>query len=120
MLMAKSLREVAEHLQVHLVGDPAIEVTSVASIRSASASDLVFVESEKHLEEAIASKAAALIVGKFALHGCYPKSLLISDQPKLSFARASRFLRESESARIWRCWLGRSPSQRQDRSGRYR
>jgi len=94
MLMAKSLREIAEHLRVHLVGDPEIEVTSVASIRSASASDLVFVESEKNLEEGMASEAAALIVGKFALHGCYPKSLLISDQPKLSFARASRFLRE--------------------------
>jgi UDP-3-O-[3-hydroxymyristoyl] glucosamine N-acyltransferase len=69
MLMAKSLREIAEHLRVHLVGDPEIEVTSVASIRFASASDLVFVESEKNLEEGLASKAAALIVGKFALHG---------------------------------------------------
>ena len=94
MLMAKSLREIAEHLRVHLVGDPEIEVTSVASIRFASASDLVFVESEKNLEEGMASEAAALIVGKFALHGGCPKSLLISDQPKLSFARASRFLRE--------------------------
>ena len=42
----------------------------------------------------MASKAAALIVGKFALHGGSPKFPPISDQPKLSFARASRFLRE--------------------------
>ena len=64
----------------------------MASILSASPKDLVFVEAEKNLEQALASKAAAVIAGKFALGECHAKSLLIADQPKLAFARAARFL----------------------------
>jgi UDP-3-O-[3-hydroxymyristoyl] glucosamine N-acyltransferase len=83
-----------------LVGDPALEVSGVASIQSASANDLVYVEAEKNLEQATASKAGAVITGKFALAGCYTKSLLISDQPKLAFARAARLLAEGGAQKL--------------------
>jgi len=92
MLMARSLREVAEKLGIHLVGDPEVQVSGVASIKNARSSDLVFVESEKNLDAAMGSEAAAVIAGKFALHGSCEKSLLIADQPKLAFARAARLL----------------------------
>jgi UDP-3-O-[3-hydroxymyristoyl] glucosamine N-acyltransferase len=99
MLMARSLREVAEHLKVHLVGDPAVQVSGVASIKFAESGDLVFVDSEKNLNAAMGSKAAAVIAGKFAFHGSHQKSLLIADQPKLAFARAAGFLSAQGEAR---------------------
>lgn len=92
MHMARSLRELAEHLGAHLVGDPEKEITGVASLRTASAGDVVFVDDAKNLENATRSAAAAIIAGRFALSASSSKSLLIADQPKLAFARASRFL----------------------------
>ncbi len=92
MRMARKLREVAEHLGVHLVGDPEALITGVASSTNAIDTDLVFVEESRHFQQALDSKAAAVIAGKFALTASCEKSLLISDHPKLTFARASRFL----------------------------
>ena len=76
MRMGRKLREVAEHLGVHLVGDGEREVMGVASFRNASSTDLVFVEDERHFQEALDSKAAAVIAGKFALTASCARSLL--------------------------------------------
>jgi UDP-3-O-[3-hydroxymyristoyl] glucosamine N-acyltransferase len=53
---------------------------------------VVFVEDRKHLSSALESRAGAVIAGEFALDGSSAKPLLISDHPKLCFARAARFL----------------------------
>jgi UDP-3-O-[3-hydroxymyristoyl] glucosamine N-acyltransferase len=53
--------------------------------------DLVFVEDEKSLRPALASRAAAVIAGEFA-RGVGGKPLLISDHPRLAFSRAARLL----------------------------
>src|SRR5690349_13033348 len=90
--MARKLREVAEHLGVHLIGDPEMLITGVASFTNAIATDLVFVEESRNFQQALDCKAAAVIAGKFALTASCDKSLLISDHPKLTFARAFRFL----------------------------
>lgn len=95
MLMARKLREVAEHLGVHLVGDPEMSITGVASFSRATSTDLVFVDESKNFQQALHSKAAAVIAGKFALTASCERSLLISDHPKLTFARAARFLNVS-------------------------
>ncbi len=89
---------VAEALQAQLVGDGAVEVSGIASIPEATAGDLVFVEDEKHLRAAIDSRAAAVIVGKFATGNATKscaKPLLIVEQPKLAFSRAAKLLRVS-------------------------
>jgi len=90
--MKRSLRSVAEAVQAQLVGDGSVEVSGVASIARASAADLVFVEDEKHLRFALESRAAAVVVGKFAAEKDSTKPMLISAQPKLAFSRAAKFI----------------------------
>lgn len=89
--MKRSLREIADFLQARLVGDGSIEITGIASIRSASARDLVFVNEEKNLEAALQSRAAAVIAGEFA-EGTKTKALLIAKHPRLAFSRAGQLL----------------------------
>jgi len=93
--MKVSLRSIAESLQAELIGDAAVEVSGIASIPWATPADLVFVEDEKHLSLALQSHAAAVIAGKFAEAKPTSKPLLISRQPKLTFARAARLLRSA-------------------------
>jgi UDP-3-O-[3-hydroxymyristoyl] glucosamine N-acyltransferase len=66
----------------------------VASIASASKDDIVFVDDEKHLGAALRSRAGAVIAGEFAAAATVDRPLLISDHPKLSFARAARAFRD--------------------------
>ena len=89
--MKRSLRQVAEAVEARLQGDGSVEVGSVASIGSASKDDLAFVEEEKYLARALQSGAGAVIAGEFAA-AASGKPLLISRHPKLTFARAARFL----------------------------
>jgi len=90
--MKRSLKELADFLHADLRGDAAVELTGVASIRSASEGDLVFVEDEKNLGLALASRASAVIAGDFAAQETSAKPLLIVKQPRLAFARAARIL----------------------------
>jgi len=92
--MKRSIREIAEALQVRLIGDGNLEVSGVASLQSACANDLVFVEDEKHIPEALQSRAGAIIAGEFATSSGSDRPLLISDHPKLVFARAAQMLRQ--------------------------
>jgi UDP-3-O-[3-hydroxymyristoyl] glucosamine N-acyltransferase len=87
-----SLREIAETVNARVIGDGGVQVSGVASIESASADDLVFVEDEKHLMLALRSRAGAVIAGEFAAAIPSDRPLLISDHPKLAFARAARVL----------------------------
>jgi UDP-3-O-[3-hydroxymyristoyl] glucosamine N-acyltransferase len=92
--MKPSLEQIANAVGARLVGNGHIEVSGVASIKSASPQDLVFVEDEKYLPAALQSKAGAVIAPEFAASAAAGRPLLISDHPKLAFARASRMLRE--------------------------
>jgi len=92
--MKRSLQHIAEAVGARLIGEGRVEVSAVASIESASPSDLVFVEDEKHLPAALRSRAGAVIAGEFAASVLCDRPLLISDHPKLGFARAARLLRE--------------------------
>ncbi len=90
--MKRSLQEVADFIHARLLGDAAVPVSGISSIGAASAGDLVFVEIEKNLPRALASAATAVIAGPFAAALQNSKPLLISDQPRLAFARAAEFL----------------------------
>jgi len=81
-----------------LIGDGRVEISAVASIASASRKDLVFVEDEKYLAEALQSAAGAVIAGQFAASGASGRPLLISDHPKLAFARAAQVLQGEMAA----------------------
>src|SRR5436305_6559994 len=88
--MKRTVKEVAELVGATVIGDARVELTGIASLQSASAGDLVFVEDEKYFQTALKSRASAVIVGTFANSGNKP--LIVSDQPRLAFARAARFL----------------------------
>jgi UDP-3-O-[3-hydroxymyristoyl] glucosamine N-acyltransferase len=95
--MRRSLREVSEAISAQLVGDGNIHVSGVASLDAAGEEDLVFVDDAKRLESAWRSRARAMIVGKFTEVRSPAKALLISEQPKLAFARAAEFLRSRDA-----------------------
>ncbi|MGO8797086.1 MAG: UDP-3-O-(3-hydroxymyristoyl)glucosamine N-acyltransferase [Candidatus Sulfotelmatobacter sp.] len=99
--MKRSLQQIAEAVQARLQGDGSVEINGVASIASASTNDLVFVEQEKYLAQALQSKAGAVIAGEFATSfsgNAASKPLLICSHPKLAFARVAHFLHQRERA----------------------
>ena len=91
--MKQTLRDLAERLGCRLLGDASLMVTSVSSLQSATSGSLVFVDSPQHLDIALRSSAAALIAGDFA-SAATSKPILISAQPRLTFARAAKLLRD--------------------------
>jgi UDP-3-O-[3-hydroxymyristoyl] glucosamine N-acyltransferase len=100
--MKHSLAQIAAVADARLIGEGRAEISGVASIQSAGPDDVVFVEDEKHLEAALQSRAGAVIAGEFAAQASYGRALLISDHPKLAFARTAQLLRESSAAALGR------------------
>jgi UDP-3-O-[3-hydroxymyristoyl] glucosamine N-acyltransferase len=96
--MKQTLRDLAEKLGCRLLGDSSTTVTTISSLQSATSESLVFVEDIQHMPAALSSKAAAIIVGEFAATNP-PKPLLISNHPRLTFARAAKLLRDKETNR---------------------
>ena len=92
--MKRSLQEIADALGARLIGDGKVEVSSVASMESATPDDLIFVEDEKHMAAALQSIAGAVIAGEFAASSSARRPLLISNHPKLAFARAAGMLQD--------------------------
>jgi UDP-3-O-[3-hydroxymyristoyl] glucosamine N-acyltransferase len=90
--MKRSLKEIAKLVQGRVLGDSNVEVSGIASIHSATAGDLVFVEDEKNLGTALESKAGAVITGEFAVGKASARPLLVCAQPRLAFARAAQAL----------------------------
>ncbi len=97
--MKQTLRDLAEQLGCRLLGDGSITVTSVSSLQSASSGSLVFVEDAQHFDTALRSSAAAIIAGDFATSAA-SKPILISPQPRLTFARAAKLLRDPDRNRV--------------------
>src|SRR5438270_12301323 len=96
--MKQTLRNLAEKLGCRLRGDSSITVTSVSSLQSASSASLVFVEDARHFDAALSSSAAAIIAGDFA-SAATSKPILISSQPRLTFAPAAKLLRDPDRNR---------------------
>lgn len=84
---AYSARELASHCGARLRGDGSVSVRNIASIESAQTGDLVFAADEGRLQQALASKAAAIVSGGFADEAETAKALLIAHDPKLAFVR---------------------------------
>jgi UDP-3-O-[3-hydroxymyristoyl] glucosamine N-acyltransferase len=88
--MTRTARELAEFLGCALEGDGQAPVSGVASPASARATDLIYVETPRHLDRATASAAKCVLIAPgLALGG---KTLLRAMNPKLAFARAAAWL----------------------------
>ncbi len=74
------------------MGDPKVEVQGIASIESAGSEDIVFSDTPDRFERALASSAAAVIAGEFAIGMKSPKPLLIARQPRIVFSRVAAVL----------------------------
>ncbi len=92
------LVQLAELLKAELHGDPELDITGVASIKTARSSDLVFAEDAAVLRDALSSPAGAIIVSSKinASAGDTGKAVLVAVNPKLAFARAAKLLRSTE------------------------
>ncbi|MGA3212232.1 MAG: UDP-3-O-(3-hydroxymyristoyl)glucosamine N-acyltransferase [Terriglobales bacterium] len=90
--MSHSLHEIADLIHARLVGDGEREVAGIAAVGSATPQDLIFVADERHLPEALASAAGAIIAGEFAAAISTSKTLLVVAYPKLAFARTAALL----------------------------
>ncbi len=90
--MPQTLHAVAEFTAARLLGDASLEVARVASIAQAQPGDLTFVQDARHLGDALASRATAVIAGEFAMDSAGKKPLLIAARPRLAFARAGALL----------------------------
>lgn len=93
--MRHSLREIADAIGAEVVpGSAKLEVNGVASLVSAGAHDLAFIEDAKLLDEAMASNAGAIIgPAGLSLNGAQKPFLLVA-APRLAFARAAALLAE--------------------------
>ena len=89
--MNHSVDEIAEFVGARLVGNGNVDIHGIASLHSALSGDLVFIEDEKNIDAALTSAASAVIVGEFGAGKTSSKPLLICRQPRLAFARASRW-----------------------------
>jgi UDP-3-O-[3-hydroxymyristoyl] glucosamine N-acyltransferase len=88
--MIHTAKELAEYLGCAIEGDGSSKVSGVASPASARDEDLIYVDSQRHLDEAASSAAECVLIAPgLALAG---KTLLRSANPKLAFARASEWL----------------------------
>lgn len=89
--MKRSAEEIAQFLGASIIGDGAVEVTGIASIGSAKPGDLVFVEAARDIQSALGSRASAIICGRRQAVSA-SKPLIMSEQPRLAFARAAAFI----------------------------
>jgi UDP-3-O-[3-hydroxymyristoyl] glucosamine N-acyltransferase len=97
--MKRTVAEVAKAVAARVLGNDQIEISGVASVANASAGDLVFVEDENHLQSALHSAAAAIMVGAFGEKTKTAKSLLLTPHARLAFARAAKLLGGSTAPR---------------------
>src|SRR5215472_13471509 len=90
--MPQTLQTIAVFTASRLIGDGSVEITQLASIEHARPGDLVFVEADRYLDEALNSQASAVIVGESAASLDGHKPVLINPRPRLAFATAGKLL----------------------------
>jgi UDP-3-O-[3-hydroxymyristoyl] glucosamine N-acyltransferase len=88
--MAKTLKEIAEHVGGELAGDPKIVISGVAGIQEASAGDITFLANLKYLSFLNKTKASAVIVGRDVAAGDMP--VIRIDNPSLAFTKVVAFI----------------------------
>jgi UDP-3-O-[3-hydroxymyristoyl] glucosamine N-acyltransferase len=96
--------EIAGRIGGRMAGDGDPEIGGIASLQSATARDVVFVESDKQLAAALGSGAGAVIAGEFAAEAATTKPMIIVDQPRLAFARVAAILCSPERAEAGVHW----------------
>jgi UDP-3-O-[3-hydroxymyristoyl] glucosamine N-acyltransferase len=88
--MERTARELAQHLGAELEGNPDVRVRGCASVATAKAENLVFVDSPKQLDAAAKCAARCIVLAPGTeMTG---KTVLRAKNPRLAFARAIAWL----------------------------
>lgn len=90
--MSVTAKELAEKVGARLEGDGTLELTSVAAPERAGITHLIYTEGAKHSDRAMASTAMCVVAG--AGVALPRKTVLRSEQPKVTFAKAAALLLE--------------------------
>lgn len=88
------LKELIDRLGGHLIGSDEIEITGIAPLSDAGASQATFLSNTKFRAEASKTAAAALILSEAdhqAIGAAYMGSRIITAQPYVYFARAAQY-----------------------------
>src|SRR5262245_14397561 len=88
--MNHTAQEIADYIGGELQGNGNVALSSVASLKNATASDLSYAE-EKFLDEVHKSRAGCVIVRGGEFSG---RTVILVRNPKLAFARAAAWLLE--------------------------
>jgi UDP-3-O-[3-hydroxymyristoyl] glucosamine N-acyltransferase len=89
-MVNRTAGELAKFLGCALQGEPALILKGMASPEAAEADDLVYLDSNRHLERVQRSRARCVITSPdLVIAG---KTLILADRPKLAFARAAAWL----------------------------
>ena len=91
-----TLGEIAELLDLELIGDADCRVTGLGTLGNAGASQLSFLSNPSYVDRLAACRAAAVILSQRFADAC-PVSVLVSEQPYVSFARASALFAETRA-----------------------
>jgi UDP-3-O-[3-hydroxymyristoyl] glucosamine N-acyltransferase len=86
--MTLNLQQLSESLQLEFRGDPELAISGVASLNSAVAGDLCFIQRRKYLPDLAASACSAVILPAELAAEVDDRAMLIADDPQLGFVRA--------------------------------
>ena len=89
--MTATLGEIAAVCDAELRGDPADEITNVASLHNAASGDLTFYANKRYRADLETTRASAVMLAATDVPAC-PTASLITDDPYLAYAKAARFL----------------------------
>lgn len=89
--MATSLGELAVRFGIELVGDPAAEVSRVATLANADSESISFFANRAYREQLRKTNAAAVLVHPDDAKDC-PVNALLADDPYLAYARIADLL----------------------------
>ena len=89
--MTATLGEIAAVCDAELRGNPADEVTNVASLHNAAPGDLTFYANTRCRADLEATRASAVVLAATDVQAC-PTASLITEDPYLAYAKAARFL----------------------------
>lgn len=84
------LQEIVDRLGGDLLGEPALAVARVATLEQAGEGDLAFLANRKYVAQARACAASALIVSPDAVEQMSGRSLIVTPDPYLYFARVAQ------------------------------
>jgi UDP-3-O-[3-hydroxymyristoyl] glucosamine N-acyltransferase len=92
-----SLRELAERFGGEVIGDPQLEVSSVATLESAGPGAIAFLANERYLKQLRMTRADAVIVGP-AARDATDLPRLVTSNPYAYFARVSALFNPARPA----------------------